>query len=604
MTTATHKPATDCADLLLRYLEILGVEYIFGIPGGAIEPLFNALGRCERRGGTIRPVVTRHETGAAFMADGYTRESGKLGVCCATTGPGTTNLITGVSSAYVDHIPMLVITAQTKLANFGRGAFQESSFDAIDTVKMLESCTHYSSIVSHPEQFERKLMTALMTALRDAKGPVHLSVPIDIFHSHTPEALSFPNFNSLLQGSSSFVDKVALGQLCEHMLKARKVVVLVGRRACHASAEILQFAELTNTPIVTTPQGKSCISAYHPHNLGVFGFAGHHSATDALQDPEVDLILACGSDFREWSTNGWDVNGVMNDKLVVIDNSTESFQRAPMAKLHICGDIQEVFKMLLERAEQAKRAGQACPASMMTSKDAFTSQESNTPERRGEKDRQCAPRHIEIDEVTKFRRAENLECPIKPQRLMCELKLRFPQETCFLADTGNSFAWSTHYLFHSDKGAYRVAMGYASMGWAIGAAVGMALANRDQPVVSITGDGSFLMYGMELTVAVEERLPIFYVVLYDRVLGMVMHGQRLTGGERIAHTLPAVDFVTLAQSVGANGFRVNCMEDFNQFDYQALRDSGLPTVIEVDIDREQVPPMATRVRMLREVMDE
>lgn len=605
MTTASiaQKPhQTDLADLLLRYLEMLGVEYIFGIPGGAIEPLFNALARSERRGG-IRPIVARHETGAAFMADGYARESGKLGVCCSTTGPGTTNLITGISSAYVDHIPVLAITAQTKLANFGRGAFQESSFDAVDTVKMLNCCTRYSSVVTHPEQFERKLATALMTALRDPKGPVNLSVPIDIFYAHAPETPSFPNFAELLTNTSSSVDTVALGHLCDHMLKARKAVILLGRRACSAGEEILQFAELANVPVVTTPQGKSCISSYHLHNYGVFGFAGHKSASRVLKDPEVDLVLACGTDFREWATNGWNANAMMNNKLVVIDNSPESFQRAPMAKLHVVGDISKVFNALRKLAEEAKQAGKACPASMVTGKNEFTPEETKDSERRGTEQYQCAPRHIEIDEAEKFRREENFESPIKPQRLMCELGRRFPPETCFLADTGNSFAWSTHYLFRHQMGGYRVAMGFASMGWTIGAAIGTVLANREQPVVAIAGDGSFLMYGMDLTVAVQERLPIVYVILNDRVLGMVMHGQRLTGAEQIAYNLPNVDFVALARSLGANAFRINCMEDFDQIDYEALRRSGLPTVLEAQVDREEVPPMAIRVKMLREVVD-
>ena len=156
MTTKQNPPVIEScpseqnalADQLVEHLEQIGVEYIFGVPGGAIEPLYNAMARSQRKGG-LRPIVARHEAGAAFMADGYARETGKLGVCCSTTGPGATNLITGVASAYVDNIPLLVITAQTALHLFGKQTLQESSCTAVNTVAMFQHCTHFSSLVSH-----------------------------------------------------------------------------------------------------------------------------------------------------------------------------------------------------------------------------------------------------------------------------------------------------------------------------------------------------------------------------------------------------------------------------------------------------------------------
>ena len=175
----------EVGDLIVSYLEQIGVDYVFGIPGGAIEPLYNALARSERKGG-IRSVVARHETGAAFMADGYARNSGKLGVCCATAGPGATNLITGVASAYDNHSPLLVITAQTALENFGRNAAQESGDTGIKTVAMFEQCTHYSTLVSHVNQLEQKLASAIMTAFRSPMGPAHLSIPLDVLRHASP----------------------------------------------------------------------------------------------------------------------------------------------------------------------------------------------------------------------------------------------------------------------------------------------------------------------------------------------------------------------------------------------------------------------------------
>lgn len=160
----------EMGDLLVAYLNQLGVEYVFGVPGGAIEPLYNALARSERNGG-VRAVVARHETGAAFMADGYARNTGKLGVCCSTTGPGATNMITGVASAYENNVPMLAITEQTAISTFGKGAIQDSSYTGINTIGLYQHCTRYNTLISHPAQFEHKLSAAIMSAMGSPAGP-------------------------------------------------------------------------------------------------------------------------------------------------------------------------------------------------------------------------------------------------------------------------------------------------------------------------------------------------------------------------------------------------------------------------------------------------
>ena len=194
----------ELGDLLVAYLEQLSVDYVFGIPGGAIEPLYNALARSARRNGP-RAITARHETGAVFMADGYARQTGKIGVCCGTTGPGTTNLITGVASAYENQIPMLVITPQTAMQDFGRSAFQESSCTGINTVGMLQFCTRYNTLVSHAKQFEHKLMTAIMTAHYSPNGPVHLSIPLDVLRAPAPVVKPSYDLTILLRRFSRFV---------------------------------------------------------------------------------------------------------------------------------------------------------------------------------------------------------------------------------------------------------------------------------------------------------------------------------------------------------------------------------------------------------------
>ena len=203
---------TTLSDLIISYLEQFGIEYVFSVPGGPIGSLYDALVRSEKRGGP-RSVLARHENGAAFMADGYARETGRIGVCCATTGPGATNLITGVASAYADYIPMLVITAQTALPTFSQGGFQESSADVTDIVGMYEHCTRYNTLVSHPDQLETKLSAALTTALQTPKGPAHLSIPIDILRSPAKGQKAFPNLHHLLNEPTSTIDTIALEKL-------------------------------------------------------------------------------------------------------------------------------------------------------------------------------------------------------------------------------------------------------------------------------------------------------------------------------------------------------------------------------------------------------
>src|SRR3954447_5391001 len=181
----------EAGELMVDCLERAGVQYVFGVPGGAVEPFCNALARGARRGG-LRLVFTRHESGAAFMADGYARETGRLGVCLATSGPGATNLITGVACAYENNVPLLALTGQPALPNFGKRALQESSCTGVDIVAMFSKCTRFNSLVSHPEQVETKTINAILHALRMPHGPSHLSIPVDVLRAHVlPRNLAY-----------------------------------------------------------------------------------------------------------------------------------------------------------------------------------------------------------------------------------------------------------------------------------------------------------------------------------------------------------------------------------------------------------------------------
>ncbi len=588
----------EIGDLLVGYLEDLGAGFVFGVPGGAIEPLYNALARSERRGGP-RAVVARHESGAAFMADGYARQTGTLGVCCATTGPGATNLITGISSAYANHVPLLVITAQTAMTNFGRDAFQDSSCTGVNTVGMFQYCTRYNTLVSHVDQFEHKLASAVRAACQAERGPAHLSIPVDLLRKPAPVAKRSYDLEALLH-QPSLVDIAAVATLCNYVADATKVVLVVGGGCSEAIGTILELAVAINAVIVTTPQGKGLVNANHPLFRGVFGFAGHQGARAALLEPDVDTVVVIGTRLGEWASNGWDGGALLNNRLIHVDSIEGNFSGSPMARLHVLGRINNIFQYVIEElhARAATGIGQASVNARRMG---------GLPWPGGAGSRAWAepkPR-FELDAESK---CYDDTAPIKPQRLMRELTRLFPANTCFLADTGNSVAWAIHYLHPRDRrmggkrrtnaGLFRASLDFAAMGWALGAAIGTALGKHGGPVVCITGDGSLLMNGQEITVAIQERLPVIFVVLNDSALGMVKHGQRLTKAEPVGFELPEIDYCAYAEALGAKAYLVHSPQDLQKIDIAAIIAGPGPTLIDVRIDPEEVPPMGVRAKVL------
>ncbi|MGZ8246839.1 thiamine pyrophosphate-binding protein [Methylomagnum sp.] len=580
--------------MLVDYLEQLSVDYVFGVPGGAIEHLYSALARSQRRGGP-RPIVARHETGAAFMADGYYRETGKLGVCCTTTGPGATNIITGVASAYENQIPMLVISAQTALAHFGRGAAQESSCTGIDTVGLFRYCSRYSTLISHPDQFEHKLSTAIMTAFGSPTGPAHISVPWDVLSS--PALNDAPAFD--LSGFAippSVIDTSAVENLCELLAQAKKVVFVVGGGCGEAIHKIIELATALNSSIVATMHGKGFIDPYQPLFRGIIGYAGHASARDVLTDPEVDAVVAIGTTLGELDSNGWDSRFLLNHRLIHIDSIESHLTNSPMARLRVRGRILTIFNYLLDRFSSIATKQSSISAISLATATGGTPQDTQASRE--------AMLPFQLDGEVEF----NDSIPIKPQRLMRELSRLFPPGTSFITDTGNGQAWAIHYLHPIGKvapgphpgsgGTFRNCAEFVSMAWSMGAAVGTALGNREKPVVCIIGDGSYLMSGQEITVAVQEKLTVIFVVLNDSALGMVKHGQKLTQSEAIGFELPDIDYSVCARAMGAEAYTICSSQDLQALDIAALCRRLGPTLLDVRIDVNEVAPIAARIQIL------
>lgn len=565
---------TTYADLLIDYLAQLGIESIFGVPGGAIEPLLNSLARSARKGGP-KLVVARHECGAVFMADGYYRETGKMGVVFSTTGPGATNLLTGVASALADEIPMLVITAQTPLPKFGKRALQESSCTAIDTVGIFRYVTQFNTLVSHHEQLEGKLVSAIMTAHRVPNGPVHISIPSDVLR--TPAAINSHIHSDLLIHDFSMSDEVAIARLCEKLGRVNNIVMYIGNGVGKASKQIMEFIELTGAAFVTGPMGKTWVDETHPQYRGVYGFAGHDSATKLLQHEDVDLIIAVGTALGELGTSGWK-NELLNTKLVHIDSSIEHFTRSPMANLHVFGNIDIVFNRLVLKVREVRQWGRKwntiSPINKMNVNGGYATL--HEPEK-------CLSN----------------AAPVKPQRLMHFLSKALPNNTRIFVDAGNGWSWATHYLTRSNnEGLYRIAMGYGSMAWSIGAAIGSAIANRSAPTLCIVGDGSYLMSAQEITVAAQHNLPVVFLVLNDAALGMVMHGQNLGNQESIGWELNEINYAAMAQAMGVEGIVIDSPEQLDTLNLARLFAKNGPTLLDVRIDKHEVPPMGDRIKGL------
>lgn len=567
------RPQPTVASLLINYLEQLGVEYVFGVPGGAIEPFYDALAESADRGGPS-PVIARHEAGAAFMADGYARETGRLGVCCATTGPGSTNLVTGVAGANMAHVPVMAITAQSHLSRFGSAAFQESACETVNTINMFANCTRYSQLISHPAQMEGKFVKAALNALRFPRGAVHLSIPTDIFREEVPHDALGMDVASLARPRPLW-DEMGTEKLYQRLRRVRNPVIVVGAGCWEASHDIKEFADRVDALIVATPQGKGWIDPYHPRFRGVIGFAGHSSANRTLIDPSVDLVLVAGADLGEWETCGGAGDVLRSEKVVHIDTVLANFTRSRGSNLHIEGDVAAVFRELIHRFSKPRA---------LRSVD-------------GEKfGLPFSDSHAGLE-------AEHIGDPdnpdrVDPQRLMWTLAHIMPEETVFHADTGCSFVWATHDLHPRGVGRCRVEMRFGAMGWAIGASVGTAMGLRGRPVVCITGDGSMLMNGQEITTALEEELPVIFVILNDSSLGMVRHGQALRGAREVGNELPPVDFKMFAEAMGVEAYTIRTLAELETLDMEALGHKRGPTLLDVHIDPEKVPPMGSRIESL------
>ena len=567
--------AIPAVHLLLKYLEAEGVEFIFGIPGGPLMPLYEAL--FERK--KIRPILVKHEEGAAFMADGYARVSGRLGLCCATTGPGATNALTGMAVASRDSVPVMLLTAQVALAAFGKGAAQESSSQGIDIVDLYKTITKASLLLMSPLKIADVCRSLLRTALTGRVGPVHLSLPADMMKTPVPDDFRSP---SQYRPTAESFDRRSVREAAKLLGRAKNPVILAGYgvHVSRAYDELERLAKRLRIPVATTQKAKGVFPENNLLALGVFGFAGSPRADATIFAPETDLILAIGTSLGEAATHAWDPRVVAGKKLLQIDVDPRELGKNYPVDVGLVGDARQV---LTELNYQLERDGKWVDYDEVI----------------GQRLLRVRAMRAMHPAVVDPKSMQDDSSPLKPQRVIAEMRAAMPDEAILFVDIGNVMAWAIHYFTVKEPGSFFINMGFGSMGHGVVAAIGGKLAAPHRPVVALVGDGAFAMNGMEIHTAVENDIPVVWVVMNNGGLGMVHVGATIQfkGKFNSSQFKKPMNIAKMAEALGALSFRAELPGEVEVAVKQAIA-SGRPSVVEVMVDPDAKPPMGMRLATL------
>ncbi|MCW4006879.1 MAG: biosynthetic-type acetolactate synthase large subunit [Candidatus Bathyarchaeota archaeon] len=550
------------AKALIESLERKNVEHIFGILGGAVLPIYDGL--C---GSKIRHILSRHEQGAVHAAEGYARASGKVGVCMATSGPGATNLVTGIANAHMDSSPVIALTGQvpSKGVNttymIGKDAFQEADIIGITT-----PITKYNYQVRAAAEIPKIVNTAYYIATTGRPGPVLIDLPKNT-QAETAE-VEFTNKIDT-QGYNPKVepDMAQISQAVDLLLNAERPIILAGGGviSSEASNELLQMAELLMSPVATTFMGKSSFPEIHPLSVGSIGMHGNPAANKLLC--EADLLLAVGTRFSDRATTNLDT--FMPDaKKIHVEIDPAEVNKNIDVDVPVVGDAKVVMQMIHAALSKKlkKTAGTAWSKRVKEAKE------------------QLSPLLVDIPK------------DVTPKALLTKLRSLLPDDAIITTEVGQNQMWSALYFKSLQPRTFISSGGLGTMGFGFPAALGAKVACPNRQVVDIAGDGSFLMTQQELACSVAEDIPVTVIVLNNSVLGMVAQWQRMLYKKRyMAVNLGKTpDFVKLAQAYGAQGIRVGSISEFQKAVKEALK-SKVSTVIDVPIGSEEdvvpfVPP--------------
>ena len=561
------------AKAVVESLERQNVKEIFGIIGGTIMPVYDALYDSTK----IRHILCRHEQGAAHAADGYTRASGKAGVCMATSGPGATNLVTGIANAYMDSSPVVAITGQVPADGpntsymIGRDAFQEADIIGITT-----PITKHNYQVREAAEIPATVKTAFYIATTGRPGPVLIDLPKDV-----QNAVAEIDFSDKIEirgyKPPSDPHPLQIKKAAELLVKAEKPLILAGGGVitANASPELLQIAELLMAPVATTFMGKGAFPEIHPLSLGNIGMHGNPVANKLLL--ETDVLLAVGTRFSDRSTARLDSFCPVAKK-IHIDIDAAEIGKNISVDVPIVGDAKISLKALYDSLikQLKKKESSAWIKRVKEAKEQISSVANG-----GTKD-------------------------LKPQTLLPELRKLLPENAIVTTEVGQNQMWAALYFKVLKPRTFISSGGLGTMGFGFPAALGAKVACPDRPVVDIAGDGSFIMTEQELATSVMEDIPVTVIVLNNSVLGMVAQWQRMFCNRRyIAVNLGKVpDFVKLAEAYGAQGFHVGSIGEFSKAVKEGLK-SKVTTVIDVPISSEEnVLPIVPPGRALHELVED
>lgn len=548
------------AEILIECLKEQGVDTVFGYPGGAILNVYDELYKHKNE---IRHVLTSHEQGASHAADGYARSTGKVGVCLATSGPGATNLVTGIATAYMDSVPIVAITCNVGVPLLGKDSFQE-----IDIAGVTMPITKHNYIVKDVTKLADTIRKAFEIAKKGRPGPVLVDIPKDVTAQKTEYQAKEP---VAVQRDTGRITEEDLQTALKLIRKAKKPYVFVGGGAVisGASEDLREFVDKIDAPVCDSLMGKGAFDGTDPRYTGMLGM--HGTKTSNYGVSECDLLIAIGVRFSD-RVLGNAKKFANQAKILQLDVDPAEINKNIVVTASVIGDVKEIL---------------------------------------GRLDAQLAPmEHKEwMDHILAYK--EKYPLTYHPEGLsgpyIVEQVYRMTKgEAIMVTEVGQHQMWTAQYYRYAKPRTLLTSGGLGTMGYGLGAAIGAQVANPDKQVVNIAGDGCFRMNMNEVATAVREKLPLIQVVINNHVLGMVRQWQNLFYEARYSATVlnDSVDFVKLAEAMGATGIRVTTREEFTDAFQKAL-DSKTPVVLDCIINcDDKVWPMVAPGAAISEVFSE
>ncbi|RLB72855.1 MAG: biosynthetic-type acetolactate synthase large subunit [Deltaproteobacteria bacterium] len=557
------------SQILLESLKLEGVDTIFGYPGGAVINIYDDLYESP-----INHVLTRHEQAAVHAADGYARCTGKVGVVVATSGPGATNTVTGIATAYMDSIPMVIICGQVPTPLIGNDAFQEA-----DMCGITRPCTKHNYLVKDIRDLARTIKEAFYIARTGRPGPVLIDLPKDIQvtkHKFSyPDKVSLRGYKPTYSGNSRQIEKAA-----KMILAARKPVLYVGGGITLAAAEdeLLKLAEQTQIPVTTTLMAMAAFPQRHPLALGMLGMHGTFYANMSVT--ECDLLIAVGSRFDDRVTGRID-SFAEKAKIIHVDVDPTSIGKNVDVDLPIVGDLKDVLGKLL----------------------GILSQKSELVEDSVESTEEWRTMIYEWKErhPMTYRSSKSV---IKPQYVIEKISEMTDEDAIITTEVGQHQMWAAQFFTFRQPRTFLTSGGLGTMGFGLPSALGAQVAFPDRQVIDISGDGSFQMNSQELATLVQYQLPVKIAILNNNYLGMVRQWQQMFFEKRYSQTvmeLP-IDFIKLAEAYGATGLQATKVDEVEATIKQALETPG-PVLMNFKVSREEnVLPMVPAGKAIHEMV--